>query len=96
MGDQFKPETMVKQIYASLEEMGLRQNREKWYLDDAGHRGYAVDVGTSYGEVAIRITENGIQTEAIRITRSSQFEDAMAIVELDVARVKAKSKEVAK
>lgn len=90
MPDKMTPEHVVKRVYESLSEMGLKQNREKWYLEDAGHRGYAVDVGTSYNEVTVRISENGITTETIRITRTEQFEDSMELVALDLARVKAK------
>jgi hypothetical protein len=86
-------EQIIKeQIYPALAEMGLRQQREKFYLDDAGHRGFSVDVGSSRGEVLIRVTDNGVQIERIAILNDRQVADALDVVALAVAAKKAEVK----
>lgn len=96
MANEWPGETMnravVNVIYPALEKLGLRPQREKFYLDDAGHRGFAVDVGTSNGEILIRVTDNGIQIERIPILKWEQIESALDVVALAVA---AKQAEVA-
>jgi hypothetical protein len=78
-----------RQIIPALSEMGLRRQREKWYLDEAGHRGFAVDVGTSHGEILIRVSDNGIQVERIPVMNPAQVEAALDVVALAVAAKKA-------
>lgn len=86
-------EKVIKeQIYPALAEMGLRQNREKWYLDDAGHRGFSVDVGSSRGEVLIRIEDGGIQVERIPILHNNAVGDALTVVALLVTAKQAEVK----
>lgn len=86
-------EYIVKErIYPTLVGLGLRQQREKFYLDDAGHRGFSVDVGTSHGEILIRVTDNGIQIERIAILSGKQVENALDVVALAVAAKKAEVK----
>lgn len=80
---------IIQHIYTELDRLGLRQQREKFYLDDAGHRGFSIDVGSSLGEVLIRITENGIQIERIPITKTGQVRPALEVVALAVAHTKA-------
>lgn len=85
-------EDLIKnRIYPTLLAMGLRQQREKFYLDDAGHRGFSVDVGSSYGEVLIRVMKNGIQIERIPILMDGQVEDALTVVSLLVEAEKAEA-----
>lgn len=85
-------ERIIKeQVYPVLTELGLRQNREKFYLDDAGHRGFSVDVGSSYGEVLIRVENNGVQIERIAITSAEQVEAALDVVALAITAKKAEA-----
>lgn len=85
-------EAVVRRLHAEFEKLGLKQNREKFYLEEAGHRGFSVDVGSSYGEVLIRITENGIQIERIPIMDVTKVGQAMETVALAVAHRKAEIK----
>lgn len=89
-------EHVINDVRNVLISMGLKPNREKFYLEEAGHRGFAVDVGSSHGEVLIRITDEGVQVERIPIlTRRTplsvvnQFEKAMDTISLLVAAKKA-------
>jgi hypothetical protein len=86
---------VIHAVYTHLRQFGLEQNREKFNLPEAGHRGFAVDVGSSYGEVLIRVQDNGVEIERIPILASTltstdkQIEDAMVTVGLLVNRKKA-------
>lgn len=82
-------EAVVRRLYIEFEKLGLKQNREKFYLEEAGHRGFSVDVGSSHGEVLIRVTENGIQIERIPVMDVTKVNQAVEIVALAVAHTKA-------
>lgn len=85
-------EAVVRRLYSEFEKLGLKQNREKFYLEDAGHRGFSVDIGSSHGEVLIRVTENGVQIERIPIMDVNKVGQAVEIVALAVAHCKAELK----
>lgn len=89
MANEWPGETMnravLNVIYPALTKLGLRQQREKFYLDDAGHRGFSVDVGTSNGEILVRVLDNGIQIERIPVLKWEQIESALDVVALAVA-----------
>jgi hypothetical protein len=80
---------VVHNVYAHLRQLGLEQNREKFSLPEAGHRGFAVDVGSVRGEVLIRVQDNGIQVDRFPILNESQIEDAIVAVGLLVQHKKA-------
>lgn len=77
---------VIQAMYSFLLGLGLEQNREKFSLPEAGHRGYSVDVGSSYGEVAIRIIDGGVPEETIRILKHNQVEAAQQAVTRSVER----------
>lgn len=67
-------------IEPALRKLGLQANRERWYLGDPSHRGFSVDVGSSRGEVLLRVYDNGIQIERLPILRDAHVEDALVTV----------------
>lgn len=77
---------VVQAMYSFLLGCGLKQNREKFTLPEAGHRGYSVDVGSSYGEVAIRIINGGRVEEVVRILKHNQVEAAQDAVARSIGR----------
>lgn len=55
-------------VYPFLTNLKLKQNREKFTMPEAGHRGWSVDVGSSYGEVLLRVIDNtGSRTKIHRL-----------------------------
>jgi hypothetical protein len=76
-------------IYPFLNSIGLHQNREKFTLPAAGPRGYSIDVGSSYGEVMIRIIDDGQLADRLSITKFEQVDATLDVVALAVQRKKA-------
>ena len=83
-------------VYPFLTSIGLNQNREKFTLPAAGNRGFSVDVGSSYGEVMIRIIDNGSLSDRLSITKFEQVDATLDVVALAVQRKKAVLQEAAK
>lgn len=75
-------------VYPALIAMGLHQNREKFTLREAGPRNFSVDVGSSYGEVMIRIIDDGALSDRLSITSFEQVDATLDVVALAVQRKK--------
>jgi hypothetical protein len=70
-------------VYPHLLNLGLKQNREKFTLPEAGHRAFSVDVGSSYGEVLLRVlndTGSRAKLTRISITSIQNVDNALARV----------------
>lgn len=89
MPETINNQAIIKGLYGFLDDLGLRQSREKFYLEDAGHRGFSVDVGSSYGEVLVRVENNGVQVERLSITKTAHLDDVRDVLALLVAAKKA-------
>lgn len=83
---QIENGVIIADLYVWLARQGLQQNREKFMLPDAGHRGWSADVGSSYGEVAVRIIDSGVPEQVIRITKYEHVAEAKELIEASIRR----------
>lgn len=84
-----------QKVYPFLTNLGLKQNREKFTLPEAGHRAFSIDVGSSYGEVLLRVldlTGKKMKTHRLVITSINGVDDALARAGQLVADAKARAK----
>lgn len=61
-----------QRVYPFLTNLKLNQNREKFTMPEAEPRAWSVDVGSSYGEVLLRVLDNtGSKTKTHRLSITS-------------------------
>lgn len=80
-------------VYPFLRNLKLSQNREKFTMPEAGHREWSVDVGSSYGEVLLRVidmTGSKMKTHRLSITSIDGVDAALARVDELVREVRAR------
>lgn len=84
-----------QKVYPYLTNLGLKQNREKFTLPEAGFRAFSIDVGSSYGEVLLRVldlTGEKMKTHRLVITSINGVDDALARAGQLVADAKVRAK----
>jgi hypothetical protein len=70
-----------------LRDLGMTASgfyNEKWFDPQVGIRTYAVDVGSSYREVRVRVHLNGEQKDSLDVTTPERFEEALAVIAQDL------------